>query len=207
MKGTTSPRLETAIRAVLAPVLREDGFSGSGRTFRRMRGTWIQVLNVQRSRYGGSFAINLGVQPLAIPDVLGNTPDPKKITESLCEFRRRLSEAGADQWWQHGTTEESMRSAMEEATATYRRTGNELLQRACDSQAGFNAVLPTDFSIGAYDSAGFGSTQVRMALALARLRKVEGKLEEARAFASLGLAQVGSATLLRRELEALTTQQ
>ena len=207
MSEITAPRLETAIRSTLAPVLREDGFSGSGRTFRRTRGAWIQVLNVQGSRYGGSFAINLGVQPLSIPDVLGNRPDPKKITESLCEFRRRLSEAGADQWWEYGTTEESMLSAVREATAMYRRTGNKLLQRACDSRAGLNAVLAANFSSGTYDSAGFGSTEVRMSLALARLRKAEGKLEEVRAFAAHGLAHVGSATLLRRELEALAAQQ
>jgi hypothetical protein len=93
--------LEVAIRKCLAPCLREDGFAGSGRTFRRVLNGWIQVVNVQGSRYGGRFSINLGLQPLAIPDVVGNVPDPKKIREELCEFRRRLSESGADQWWTH----------------------------------------------------------------------------------------------------------
>ncbi|CAN7476336.1 DUF4304 domain-containing protein [Acidovorax sp. LjRoot66] len=203
MSETTSPRLETAIRAVLAPVLKEDGFSGSGRTFRRVSSSWVQVLNVQGARDGGAFAINLAIHPLAIPDVQGNTPDPKKITEELCEFRRRLSETGTDQWWKHELTEESMLLAVQEAVVVYRRRGNELLQRASGPNSGFNAVLAADFSAGAYDSAGFGSTEVRLALALARLRKSENKAEEARAFAAHGLVHVGRATLLRRELEAL----
>ena len=203
MSESASPRLETAIRIALAPMLRKDGFSGSGRTFRRTSGSWLQVLNVQGSRYGGSFAINLAVHPLGIPNALGNNPDPKKITEELCEFRRRLSETETGQWWKHDLTEESMLSAVTEAAAMYRRRGNELFRRACGFHSGLNAVSASDFSTGAYDSAGFGSTKVRMALALARLRKSEGKPEDAKAFAAYGLVHVGGATLLRRELEAL----
>ncbi len=59
---------------------------------------------------------------------------------------------------------------------------------------------------GAYDSAGFGSTKDRMAFALARLRKSENLTEEAEAFAAYGLCRVGSASLLRPELEALAAQ-
>lgn len=207
MSKADTPRLETAIRMALAPALRDDGFSGSSRTFRRTCGAWVQVLNVQGSRRGGSFAINLAVHPLSIPDVTGNMPDPKKINEAFCEFRRRLSETGADQWWEHDATEESMLSAVKDATAMYRRTGGELLRRACDSPAGLNAVLAADFSAGIYDAAGFCNTKVRMALALARLRKTEGKREEASAFATYGLAHLGSAALLRRDFEALVAQQ
>ena len=109
------PKLETAIRAVLVPQLREDGFAGSGRTFRRAVNGCVQVVNVQGSRYGGRFAINLGLQPLAIPDVTGVFPDPRKISEPGCEFRRRLSSTGADQWWIHDSLAESMLAAPRDA--------------------------------------------------------------------------------------------
>ena len=101
MTEATARRLESALRAYLVPVLREDGFSGSGRTFRRTRDGWVHVVNVQGSCRGGQFAINLGLQPLAVFHVLGELPDPKKITEPLCEFRRRLSDSGEDRWWTH----------------------------------------------------------------------------------------------------------
>jgi hypothetical protein len=94
---TATPRLENSIRAYLLGYLKEDGFTGSGRSFRRLTNGLIQVVNVQGSTYGGQFAINLGVQPITVPDALGNSSDPKKITERLCEFRRRLAESGADQ--------------------------------------------------------------------------------------------------------------
>ena len=207
MSEITAPRLETAIRASLAPALREAGFSGSGRTFRRTQGSWVQVVNVQGSRSGGSFAINLAVNPLAIPNMSGSPTDPKKITEELCEFRRRLSETGGDHWWRHDLTSESMLSAVEEATAMYRRTGDSLLKLATGPLSGFNALSAAVFSNGSYNVGGFGSTKVRMALALARLRKSEGNLEEAKAFAAYGLAHVGSATLLRKDLEALAAPQ
>lgn len=206
MSTDKAPRLESAIRIAMAPVLRQDGFSGSGRTFRRICGAWLQIFNVQGSKYGGSFAINLAVHPLSVPDVLGDAPDPKKLTESLCEFRRRLFETGEDHWWDHDLNENSMLSAVTAATAMYRRTGSELFDRASGPNAGFNAVLAADFSAGVFDFAGFASTEVRMALALARLRKTEGKFDESKAFAAHGLALVGDATLLRRELEALAAQ-
>src|SRR5262249_53569414 len=121
MTSSAAPRLESAIRQHLAPQLRADGFAGSGRTFRRVVGGWIHVVSVQGSRYGGSFAVNLAVHPIGIPDLRGNTPDPKVITEELCEFRRRLSgsEDRHDMWWKHDSTTEGMGAAMREATAIY----------------------------------------------------------------------------------------
>src|SRR5919109_238405 len=110
--SASSPRLETSIRTYFLPYLKEDGFGGSGRTFRRVSSGWIQVVNLQGSRYGGQFAINLGVQPVGVPDVLGTNPDSMKITEPLCEFRRRLSEAGADQWGGHDGTQSGMDAAV-----------------------------------------------------------------------------------------------
>lgn len=63
----------TAARRVLnqlfASTLRRcfaDGFTGSGRTFRRVAGEWVHVVNVQGSRYGGQFGVNVAVHPLAI---------------------------------------------------------------------------------------------------------------------------------------------
>lgn len=53
---TATPRLETAIREHLAPVLRADGFRGTGRSFRRVVNGWVQVVNVRGSRYGDQFA-------------------------------------------------------------------------------------------------------------------------------------------------------
>lgn len=207
MKNSSMPRLETAIRSTLVPLLREDSFSGSGRTFRRVKDGWLQVISVQGSRYGGSFAINLAVHPLATPDLRGNAPDPKKITEELCEFRRRLSETKSDQWWKHELSDESMVSAMGAAANVYRSVGRPLFERVSGVSAPMMTVTPADFCAGLYDFSGFGSTKVRMALALARLRKSEGRCKESMAFAACGLENIGGATGLRSELQTLSSQQ
>jgi hypothetical protein len=195
------PRLETAIRQCFAPHLR--GFAGSGRTFRRVVRGWIQVVQVQGSRYGGKFAINLAIHPLHIPDVLGNQPDPKKITESHCEFRRRLAESNSDQWWEHDSSQPSMDAAMSAAADVYVRKGRPVLAEVSSPASPLLAVSPEDFARNNFNFGGFGSTKTRMALALARLRKSEGRLVESREFAAQGLASAGSAVGLRREFELL----
>jgi hypothetical protein len=199
-----TPRLETSIRTYLLPHLKEDSFTGSGRTFRRVTNGWIQVVNVQGSRYGGQFAVNLGIHPTLIPDVLGIIPDVKKFTEPQCEFRRRLAESGGDQWWKHDATQESMDAAVIAAAEVYARIGRPLMALAGGLDCPFNSLTAQDFSMGGYKSLGFGSTNVRMALALARLRKAEGKLSESKAFAAYGLAHVGSAGSLSAELKRLS---
>lgn len=198
-----APRLETSIRRYLGPHLREDGFAGSGRTFRRLTNGLIQVVGVQGSRYGGQFAINLAVQPATIPDVLGNAPDLKKITESHCEFRRRLAESGADQWWEHDMSQAGMDVAVAAAADVYVRIGRPALGAVSSPTSPLHTVSPEEFANDDFNLCGFGSTKVRMALVLARLRKAEGRVAESVAFAVQGLASVGTAVGLRREFELL----
>jgi hypothetical protein len=202
--SSADPRIESAIRDHLAPVLRGDGFSGSGRTFRRTVDGWIHVVGVQGSRYGGEFAVNLALQPTSIPDVRGNTPDPEKITEELCEFRRRMSESEArqDMWWKHESTAESMGAALREAARTYETWGRTLLNEATAASSDLNAISPSAFAAGAFNFQGFGSTKCRMAFSLARLRMVQGLKAEARAFAVHALNEVGNATILKAEILA-----
>jgi len=200
---TAAPRLDTAIRAHFVPCLRADGFAGSCSRYRRVVDGWVQVVSVQGARGGGSFAINLAVQPLAVPDFLGNPPDQKTITEELCEFRRRLSEASSDQWWKHDGTEGGMNAAALAAALVYVNVGRPLLDRVSGPNAPLNAVTAEEFNRGAFDFSGFGSTKVRMALTLARLRRSQGRANDSAAFARVGLAHLGSAVALRRELEQL----
>lgn len=207
MAEANLPSVELALRNHFVPSLRADGFSGSGRTFRRVSDGWVQVINVQGSRYGGQFAVNLGLQPLSIFHVLGEAPDPKKITESLCEFRRRLSDSGADQWWAYEPTQESMNEAAREACAVYETIGRDLFRHVGGAQSQINGATPDAFASGAFDFSGFGSTQVRMALVLARLRNAQGRTRDAASFAAIGLAATGAASALRRELAELAELQ
>jgi hypothetical protein len=197
------PRLESSIRGHLSPVLKSDGFLGSGRTFRRLSGDFIHVVNIQGSRYGGMFAVNLGIQPRYIPDENGNSPDAAKIKQELCTFRRRLSEAGSDQWWKHEESKESMDAAVRAAAAVYASIGRRLLSELSGPESPLHRVTPAQFEAGQFVFSGFRSTKVLMAQSLALMRQSVGNLADARAFAQIALANLRGAQALRAELEAL----
>jgi hypothetical protein len=144
--------------------------------------------------------VNLGIHFAAAPDLAGNPPDPKNMNEAHCEFRRRLSETNADRWWKHELNPESMLAAVESAASVYSHYGRQYFAAAC---AGLNALTPDALASGAYDLQGFGTTKVRLGLALARIRKLEGREEDSRGFAAYALQHVGPATALKSELQAL----
>ena len=203
MNATTPPRLDSAIRAALAPLLRQDGFAGSGRRFYKRAGPWIQIVALQGSRHAGSFAVNLGLQFATAPDLAGNPPDPKKMNEAHCEFRRRLSESNADMWWKHETDHASMLAAVESAASLYAEHGRQYFERA---SAALTSITPEALASGNYDLQGFGSTRVRLGLALSRIRRLEGRMQESRAFAKYGAQHAGSADCLMPELVALAAE-
>ena len=65
----TRPQCEPAIRNYRLTLLENDGFAGSGRTFRRIDNDAVHLVNVQGISCGGRFAINIAVHPLALPDM------------------------------------------------------------------------------------------------------------------------------------------
>jgi hypothetical protein len=195
-------RIETIIKVHLAPTLRAEGFTGSGRTFRRIRNGQIHVVNIQGSSYGGQFAINLAIQPIAIPDVLGNEPDSKKIVERVCEFRRRLSESGADQWWSYDDLA-SLEQAMSDATKVYEEYGRPAFEAMSMLPSPLDTITVEQLAEGPLGLNGFGTTNVRLALILARLREAEGRIFDAVSFAVYGLEHAIKAFGLRSELERI----
>jgi len=203
---SNSPRLETAIKEHLAPALRSDGFTETGRTFRRLIGDFIQVVGIQGSRYGGQFAINLAIQPLGVPDVLGRMPDVKKITDAQCEFRRRLAGAGTDQWWTYESTPESMANAVMDAATVYVSSGRPLLDRFASPHSPLKQISAQVLASQPSILEGFASTTARTALVLARMREAKSDGAAAIEFARVGLASVGSAVGLQLELERICSR-
>lgn len=199
---TETIRIETTIKLRFAPTLRAEGFTGSGKTFRRIRNGQIHVVNIQGSRHGSQFAINLGIQPIAIPDVLGNEPDSKKIVESACEFRRRLSESGADQWWSYDDFA-SLELAMSEAARIYEEYGRPAFEAMSMPPSPLDTITAEQLAEGPLGFHGFGTTNVRLALIFARLREAEGRIFDAVSFAVYGLENAIEAFGLRYELERI----
>lgn len=187
---TSSPRpwtLEKSVSVHFAPSLRKLGFTGSGRSFRRVSGDLIHVVQLQGSRYGGQFAVNLGLQPLGIFDVSGRLPDPRRVKDYECEFRQRLSESGSDQWWPHDDTKESMDAAVAEAARVYAQFGEDRFINQSSPGSPLFTVTAAQFERGEFNFSGFRSTRIRMTRTLAMMRFLAGQFDESKAFAQLGM--------------------
>ncbi len=92
---------------------------------------------------------------------------------------------------------------MKAAASVYARNGRPLFMRVSGEKSPLMTVTAAEFAAGNYDFLGFKSTTVRMALALARLRRSEGLTEESMAFATYGLEKIGHATGLHAEFKEL----
>ena len=198
-------RIEHAWKDFLEPVLREEGFKGSGRNFRCSEHEFVKCVSFQSAQHGGRFAINLGVQPTMIPDVTGNDVNVSKICEIDCEFRRRLTDGATDQWWSYTQLNSSKIQAAQDAATSLVKFGLPSFARMVGSQSQLLAINPITFAAGAFDFSGFISTKVRMARALALIRLAHGDKGASRAFAALALAEISgsSGSGLRAELMEL----
>lgn len=185
--------LEKSIRAHLAPLLREDGFTGSGRTFRRFGDGIAHVVRVQGSSYGGKFAVNLGVHPLSVP--LDACPNLRKMTEADCVLRRRLSLDGGDQWWPHDSSQASMDAAVADAAAVYAVRGRQMFAPFIGPATPLHTMTAANLAEGAYDLHGFWVLGTGLARTLAQMRQAEGDLAAARAFAQLAVDRMGDGSL------------
>jgi hypothetical protein len=193
-----------ALREVLGPQLRADGFRGSGANYRRFRDPVIQIINVQGSRDGGECCVNLGVHLAFLPTVAGQPPDPRKLTESECEFRRRLTPEGLqDQWWSYGWDEPSSKESATRLAALFREYGKPHLDAWSAFPGLYAAVTVDDLEVRRLGALPGWQTSARAALAFARVHAHLNRRERAREFAEWGLKHLGRATALQPELERL----
>jgi hypothetical protein len=197
-----APKLDISIRSMLRPHLEAEGFKGSGKNFQRVKDGWIHAVGLAASRHGGSFAIDLAVHPEGVPTEFQS--DPKKFRTNDCEFRCRLSETGADQWWAYENTQSSMDATVALATDVYLRIGRPFLTQFSEPHCPLTALTASDLLSGRLAQLGFFlPTAIRAALTLARMHKSRGNPELARQFAEWGLANLGQAISLKRPFEQL----
>ncbi len=198
---SAEPNLDRSLRAHFAPKLREVGFKGSSRTYRRTRDGLIEIVNVQGSKYGGMFAINLAVHPVGV-QALSEGATEQSIKEYECGFRCRLSESGGDFWWSTGGTQERMDDAVRDAAAAYARRGAELFDRVGGEHSPLALITPAAFAAGDYDTSGFGSVPAHTAIILMRWRIQQDRIDEAKGFARAMLVDMRDDFFWRQEIEA-----
>ncbi|MCA9176166.1 MAG: DUF4304 domain-containing protein [Planctomycetales bacterium] len=98
-----------AISKRLYPILRSEGFRGSGNTLRRVNGPVIHVFNVQGSSGGASCYLNLGAHLTFLRTPGGREPDSQQLKEYECVFRDRFEPpAGSGVGWSYGDNDEEL---------------------------------------------------------------------------------------------------
>jgi len=196
---------QNRFKEIVVPVLKRDGFLGSGTTWRRVEGEVIHLLNLQGSRTGGGCCVNLGVHLTFLPIVgTGAIVQPKTLTEPACEFRNRLTQPGqADQWWAYGSCEQEAVDSCHSIAELYQTQGRSFFGRLSVCPYDFLRIAPDQLSDDALVSEMYGCSAVRLALALGRIAIRVGEPKWARSYAAFGLANLGRAVALRPELEEI----
>jgi hypothetical protein len=190
MVSTDGERRMKEILQRAAPAIRAWGYRGSGQHYRRLVGDVVFAINFQKSRANERFYLNLGAQPLSIPDVTEGEPNPTKLKEIDCVFRRRL-----DGEWAVALSEaetDAMIATLAKARAEFESNVAEIRER---SRQGRWQELLGGFSLGL--------TEARSALMMGRLLATDGQRVGARALAEKAIELAGGAHGLRAAAERL----
>ncbi|WP_226671140.1 DUF4304 domain-containing protein [Metabacillus litoralis] len=91
MSSEHRKNMNLAIKGMIVPVLREQGFKGSFPHFRRKNEKNIDLVTFQFNRWGGSFVVELAICPLeGVTMHWGEEIPPNKVTAHDVNKRLRL---------------------------------------------------------------------------------------------------------------------
>lgn len=177
----------------LFPVLKAEGFQGSGQTLRRIDGPVIHVFNVQGASGGKACYLNLGAHLDFLPPEGGSPVAPDALEESHCVFRDRLDPPpGAAFGWAYGTTREQAEENIAFIVSEWEGPGRAFFARHGSYPQGFAQMVRETDPNGIH---------ARTALHLARIAVHLGDRARAQALVDAGLARAPErATALKAEL-------
>ena len=193
------------LKEEFAPRLREVGFKGSGHNFKRINDDIINIVNIQVSKYGGSYAVNLGLHLSFLP-VCWSTeiPDLKKLKESDCEFRTRLTpKLNYDYWWKYEGMLCNPAKNARHLIETYFKHGEESFQSFGKLDDFIEIFTIERIKKDKYSGSFKDKNLVRGALTMARIYEHLEQIENAKIFAKIGYENIGKATLLKPEFEKI----
>jgi hypothetical protein len=198
-------RFHELLKRDFLPLIRAEGFKGSGTTFRRVFADRIDLVNVQGSRFGNQCCLNFAVHFSFLPSAGGRVTDPKKLREYECAFRNRLHEASeSDHWWTYGASDGEAKASLASLIDTYRRRSALFFGKFEPFPEVFEQITPAEIDAGRLSTMPPGNfTGVLAALTMARIMKHLGRGEKSRQFAEVGLRHLGGAGGLKTELELL----
>lgn len=180
----------------LYPLLRKEGFRGSGATLRRANGPLVHVFNVQGSSGGQRCYLNLGAHLAFLSTDSKNDWQPDKVLEYQCAFRSRIDPPVEQAFgWSYGNSEFEAEANALAVAAAWQDQGQSFFARY--------ATFPDDF---VRLVAEFSSEEAHPAtcLTVSRIAAHLGNPSRAASIAASALGRVGAqATGLRHSLGQL----
>jgi hypothetical protein len=155
---TAQTALASALREVVGPAARANGYKGSAPNWRRSNASGdLAVVNVQSSSYSTAghlrCVINLAVAPepwLRWEREKLGARMPKQVVESLGLFRQRLhptgTPEGADGWWDVEDSD-SARAAAVDMVSQLERDGWPVLDRMLDPEGMLERIRSGDLGL------------------------------------------------------------
>lgn len=177
----------------LYPVLKAEGFQGSGQTLRRIDGPLIQVFNVQGASGGKACYLSLGAHLAFLPGEGGGAVVPQETEEADCVFRDRMEPPpGPAFGWAYGSSREQAEENVDFIVSEWAGPGRAFFAKHGSYPQSFEQMLrDTDPQ----------QIHARTALHLARIAAHLGDHERARALVDAGLARAPErATGLKADL-------
>lgn len=193
------------MKEVFAPALRSAGFKGSGQNFLRKVGESVHAVNIQGSKYGDEFFVNLGLHYAFLPPCWCEAlPPNRKFKERDCEFRWRLSPpSGAHKAWHYGSSSGEALKQVESLLNEFERRADPVFQQFATPAGLASALTMENLANRSLGNFPFSNSATGYALALARIHAHLGNVVEAARFAEFGLLNLGGASAHRAPLERL----
>ncbi|CAB3861242.1 DUF4304 domain-containing protein [Achromobacter deleyi] len=178
----------------LIPVLKAEGFEGTGQTLRRIRGPIIHVFNIQGASGGKACYLNLGAHYDFLPCEGGAFVPPAEIEESHCVFRDRIDPPPGEAYgWAYGADLAQAEENVEFIVSEWARVGHAFFAQHDSYPASCERLVQgTDPD----------SIHPAKTLIYARIAQHLGDTARAHAFIQSGLARApAAATSLKAKLE------
>ncbi|WP_163841275.1 DUF4304 domain-containing protein [Pseudoxanthomonas sacheonensis] len=162
------------------PILRADGFKGSGSTLRRINGPVIHVFNIQSVSSENCYYLNMAAHLAFLLDEGGFEVVAEKIDAPACIFRGRIEPpTGSATGWGYGTNESEVDETIGFIVSEWESVGRSFFQRYAEYPSSFVKLIadtrPEDIN-------------ARNALHLARIALELGDSARAFEMASAGLS-------------------
>jgi hypothetical protein len=177
----------------LYPILRAEGFKGSGTTLRRHDGCFHHVFHLQGSSSSVDCYMNLGAHIEFLPAEGGGKFSPEDFSEPSCSFRTRLESRQGDKWT-YGENEAAALATIEGMIEAWKSHGHLFFN-------GFRSINESENLAHLVQELDEVTVHPYRALIGARIAAQNGDKERALRIAESAIERVGEhATTLRANL-------